>query len=70
MPSAAAKLALYNAGLLDAARAAVEQYQPMKIYFDSATTWSEVHPYVLGIAAELGLTEQQKEQLFDLARTL
>lgn len=70
VPAAQAKLALYNFGLLDKVKTAVSSYPPMQIFFESAPVWSEAHPYVMGMAAELGITDQQKAALFDAAADL
>lgn len=67
VPASQAKLALYNAGLLDIVKTAAAAYVPMQIYLDNAPAWSEDHPYVRGMAAELGLTDQQVAELFDAA---
>ena len=66
--AAQAKLALYNAGLYDQVQTAIAAYPPMKIYFDNAPTWSENHPYVLGMAAELEI--EDVAALFDAAYEL
>lgn len=68
--AAQAKLALYNAGLLDHVEAAVKTYAPMLIYFENATTWSADHPYVLGMAAELGVSDGELHELIDTASKL
>lgn len=68
--SAQAKLALYQAGLLDQVKQAAEAYEPMKIFFDNSPTWSEIHPYVLGLAAMLGISDEQKTELFNKAYKL
>lgn len=70
--AAQAKLALYNAGLYDMVLTAVSQigYEPIRIYFDNATEWHRNHPYLLGLAAELELTEEQVDALFEAAREL
>lgn len=68
--AAQAKLALYNAGLLDNISQAVQGYPPMKIYFDFATEWHRTHPYVLGMGQELGLSDAQIDELFRQAEQL
>lgn len=68
--AAQAKLALYNADLYEQVKQAAEVYPPMKIFFDNAPTWSEDHPYVLGLAAELGISDDQKTDLFNQAYRL
>ena len=68
--AAQAKLALYNADLYEQVKQAAEVYPPMKIFFENAPTWSEDHPYVLGLAAELGISDDQKTELFNQAYRL
>lgn len=70
--AAQAKLALYNAGLYGAVTEAVSQvgYEPIRIYFDNANEWERSHPHLMGLAAELSLTEEQVDALFESARQL
>jgi hypothetical protein len=70
--SAQAKLALYNANLLDQVETTINgsTYIPFKIYFDNSTEWHRHHAYVLGLAVELGLTDQQVDDLFAAAKLL
>lgn len=68
--AAQAKLALYNADLLDAVKEAAAAYPPMQIFFDNAPTWSEDHPYVWGLAAQLGIPDEQITKLFNDAYKL
>lgn len=68
--AAQAKLALYNAGLLPDVEAAAAVYPPMQIFYANANEWHRVHPYVQGLAAELGLTDAQVDDLFRAAALL
>ena len=68
--AAQAKLALYNADLLDAVKEAAAAYPPMQIFFDNVPTWSEDHPYVWGLAAQLGIPDEQITKLFNDAYKL
>jgi hypothetical protein len=70
--AAQAKLALFNADLYEPVKTAVSQvgYEPVRIYFENATEWHIGSPYVQGLAAELGLTDEQVEGLFTAARLL
>lgn len=70
--SAQAKTALFNAGLLAAVEAAIDaaEYPPLRIYYASATEWQRHHAYLLGIQAEVGLTDAQVDDLFRAAAQL
>ena len=68
---AQAKVALYNAGMLDAVEAAIAtSYRPIRIYWDSASVFDRNHPYILGIGALLGLSDAQMDALFLAASIL
>lgn len=69
---AQAKTALYNSGKLEAAQAAIDaaNYPPMTIYWESATIWLRSHPYLQGLAVELGLDDDQVDDLFRAAAAL
>ncbi len=68
--AAQAKLALLNAGLLDQVTAATSADQAMKIFFDNAPYWDIDHPYVKGLAAGLGLSDEAIAALFASAARL
>ncbi|AMB48243.1 hypothetical protein [Methylobacterium sp. AMS5] len=70
--AAQAKTALFNAGLIGHAFAAVKghPYPPVEIYWDSATFWEISNPYVQAIAEELNLNPTQLQALFDQASKL
>lgn len=68
---AQAKLALYNAGLLDQVEGLVSAAPtPVRIFYESAGYWTRSNPYIAAIAAELGLTDQQVDDLFAAAALL
>jgi hypothetical protein len=68
--AAQAKLALYANGKLDIVEQAVAQYVPYKLFYDNSPYWQRNHPYVMGIGAELGLSEEEIDALFDAAALL
>lgn len=69
---AQARIALYQAGLLDKveAKVASAEYPPVRIYFDNAAEWRRDHPYIQGLAMDLGLTDDQVDNLFRAAARL
>jgi len=64
--AAQAQVALYNAGLLELVEENIANhpYPPIRIWFRSATKWRRDNPYVLGMAAELGISDEQFLDLF------
>lgn len=66
------QLALYQTGHYDAFNDAVaaSPYVPLKIYASAATKWEIINPYIQAMQAELGLSDDQVQALFDLAVTL
>lgn len=64
--AAQAKVALWQAGLLDKVTAAASQaeYMPMKIYFESSTEWHRGNPYVQALAQDLELPDATVDELF------
>lgn len=66
---AQAKVAMFRAGILDAVEAAVaaSTYKPVQIYWSSASSFERNNPYVLGLAAELNISDEQMDALFDEA---
>ena len=68
---AQAKVALYNAGMLDAVEAAIAtSYRPIQIYWNSASVFDRNHPYIVGVGALLGLSDDQMDALFLAASSL
>jgi hypothetical protein len=69
--AAQAKVALFNAGLLDQASTEIAKaYKPIQIYWDSAPTFERNHPYIMGIGSLLGLSDTQVDSLFTAASIL
>jgi hypothetical protein len=66
---AQAKIVLWEAGLLDAVEAMVADhpYRPVSIWYAAATIWERSHPYVTALAYEIGLTDEQMDDLFSQA---
>jgi hypothetical protein len=68
---AQAKLALFNAGLLDKVEASISTAsKPVQIYWANALSFERRNPYILGIAGQLGLTDAQMDDLFKAASAL
>lgn len=66
--SAQAKIALYKKGLFDQVKSIIPQYgMEASLWFDNANTWDRGNPYVQGITAQLGLTPEQEDDLWNLA---
>jgi hypothetical protein len=66
-----ARLALYGAGLLDAATAAAHQAGPVaKIYWEYAIEWRRDDAILKSLAVGLGLSELQLDELFRQASQL
>jgi hypothetical protein len=60
-----ARLALLNAGLLDAAEAAIANAPPaVRITYEDATEWWRDDPLIADLAQSLGLSESQVDKLF------
>jgi len=69
--AAQAKVALYRKGLLDSVEQAVLTYpRDIQLWYQEAREWDRMNPYVLGIGMELGLTDNQVDELFAFASTL
>ena len=64
------KMALFNSGRLTAAQEAVDAhpYEPVRIYWNSATTWQRNHPYIAALALEIGMGDIEVDALWDAAR--
>lgn len=64
--AAQAKIALYNAGLLDQVRAAVQAhpYELVRLWYENAGVWERGNPYVQALGVEIGLTDEQIDELF------
>lgn len=64
--------ALRRAGLLDNVKALVDQSadEDLKDTFEYADTWYSDDPYLTAMATALGITEEQRLDLFRLAKTL
>lgn len=69
--SAQGMLALLDAGLLDTVTAFVDNStdKALKIWFYRANTWERNNPYIGAVATQLGLTDQQIDDLFRSAAT-
>ena len=67
-----AKIALYNAGLLDQVKTLVgaHPYEPVRIWYADANQWERGHVYVQALGAELGLTAGDIDALFQAASLL
>lgn len=63
---AQALLALYNFDLLTQLESMIAEhpYPPVKIWFNNANEWYRDNVYVQALGPELGLTEQQIDDLF------
>jgi hypothetical protein len=66
------EIALYQTGHYEAYQAAVasSSYVPLKIYVSKATKWEIANPYIQAMQAELGLSDDEVQALFDLAVSL
>ena len=67
-----AKIALYNAGLLEQVKTLVGEhpYEPVRIWYADANQWERGHVYVQALGAELGLTAEDIDALFQAASLL
>lgn len=66
-----AKLALYGAGLLDAVEALISGAdREIQIHYESATQWDRTDPVLNGLADQLGLSDEQLDDLFSQASQL
>jgi hypothetical protein len=65
-----ALVALHRTGKLDAVKAAVAADPEMQIWFDSAQTWQRDNPRILAMGQQLGLSSQDLDNLFALAKTV
>lgn len=63
---AQAKLALDDSGLLDDVETVVNNHpvRAVKIWYENANYWERGNPYVQALGIELGLTEEQIDELF------
>lgn len=77
--AAAARIALLQApstvpeadNMLDLVEWIVMQYpREVQIWFESAQVWERYNPYVMGLAAELGMTDEEVDELFMKASKL
>lgn len=61
-----AKIALFNAGLLDEVEAAVaaHPYRIVQIWFMDANQWERGNPYVQALGIEIGLDDEEIDALF------
>lgn len=65
-----ARVALYHAGLLDAVEAMVSDpntAMEVKLAWEYATEFHRDNPFILALAPQLGLTEEQLDALFEAA---
>ena len=66
-----AKLALYGAGLLDDVEEVVSKAnRVVQIHYHDAIEWRRDDPVMVGLASEIGITDEQLDQLFAQAKTL
>jgi hypothetical protein len=69
--AAQAKVALYRRGFLVDVENAVAAYpKDVQIWFSDAREWDRNNPYVQGLGVELGLTDEQVDELFVFAATI
>jgi hypothetical protein len=69
--AAQAKIALYRRGFLVDVENAVAAYpKDVQIWFSDAREWDRNNPYVQGLGLELGLTDEQVDELFVFAATI
>lgn len=69
--SAQAVVALQRRGLLSQVETVIADYPAdVQIWYHRARTWQRNNPYVLGIAIELGLSDDEVDDLFIYAKTL
>jgi hypothetical protein len=64
---AQAQIVLYEAGLLeqvDAAMSDPDAYRPMTIWYNKATAYERGSPYIQAMGYELGLTDEQMDEMF------
>lgn len=69
---AQAKIQLLRAGHLDQVRTLLETSKAenaaeMRLWFEEALTWEYDNPYVIAVAGELGLSDEQRAELFRAA---
>lgn len=69
---AQAKIQLLRAGHLDQVRTLLETSEAenaaeMRLWFEEALTWEYDNPYVIAVAGELGLSDEQRADLFRAA---
>lgn len=69
---AQALLALYSAGMLDPVEEMIANhpYPPVRIWFANALYWDRNNVYIQALGPELGLTEEEIDQLFIAAAQL
>jgi hypothetical protein len=66
-----ARLALLNAGLLNAVEAAIANAPPaVRITYEDATEWWRDDPLIAEVARSLGLSESRVDELFRAAADL
>jgi hypothetical protein len=66
-----AKIQLLRSGLLDSVKAAVAAADAeTQLWFAEAATWHPDNAHVLALAAQLGITSQQKDSLFTSASAI
>ena len=66
-----ARMALYNAGLLDDIETVIDQLeQPIRIWWEYSTEINRDNEYVLQVMALLGKTSIEIDNLFNQARAL
>lgn len=67
-----AKITLHNAGLLEQVKAivAAHPYEIVRIWYSDANQWERGNPYVQALGVEIGLTDEQIDELFIAASAL
>lgn len=69
--AAQAKVALFRRGLYDTVITAVLAMPfDIQLWFQEARVWERTNAYVAGLSIELGLSDEQLDELFEYASTL
>jgi hypothetical protein len=65
-----ALIALHRVGKLDAVKAAVATDPESQIWFDTAPQWHRDNPRIAALAPAVGLSDDDLDDLFELAKTV